>query len=65
MSANKSHIIYNVRALSFKVRSGDEYEFLYDMATRAGHIHPKGSIIRVHDATTQTPYNESWNCERR
>jgi len=67
----KPHVVYNFRVLPSKVHSGDEYEFLYDMTTRAGHIHSKGSRIRVLDATTQAPYNEigesghNWICRTK
>lgn len=50
------------------VQAGQSYEFLFDMSTRAGHVHPKGSILHVEDSTTSTPHHElsasgkNWIC---
>ena len=51
-----------------KVAPGDTYEFTADISTRAGHIHPKGSRLFVHDPTTDSPNDEigprgmNWYC---
>ena len=50
------------------VACGDTYEFLDNMITRAGHVHPKGSLLYVHDFTLKTPHDEisesgrNWIC---
>lgn len=50
------------------VQSGDTYRFKVSMSTRAGHVHPQGSLLHVHDPTTHTPYDEisqsgqNWIC---
>jgi hypothetical protein len=55
-------------AEKIQVRSGDTYVFTCDVSTRAGHMHPRGSLLYVHDATQSTPHNEigphgsNWIC---
>ena len=50
------------------VQSGDVYEFLCNMSTRAGHTHPRGSRLYVHDRTTDPSFGEisesgyNWYC---
>lgn len=51
------------------VQPGDVYEFLYNVETRAGHTHPKGSLLCVHESTTRAPHDEisasgkNWICQ--
>ena len=60
--------ISNLGVKGVVVKSGDVYEFLCNMSTRAGHTHPKGSLLHVHDRTTDTPHGEisesgyNWYC---
>lgn len=50
------------------VREGDVYQFLCDMSTRAGHIHPAGSLLHVVQQTRDAPHGEvsqsgsNWLC---
>lgn len=50
------------------VQSGDIYRFAMDVSTRAGHTHPAGSLLHVHDPTTRSPHGEisesgrNWIC---
>jgi hypothetical protein len=55
-------------AKTVNVSEGDTYEFLDNVSTRAGHVHPKGSMLFVHDRTRSTPHDEigprgyNWIC---
>ncbi len=48
-------------------QSGDVYEFTSTISTRAGHLHPCGSLLYVHDHTQEAPHDEigengNWWC---
>jgi hypothetical protein len=51
------------------VREGDCYRFEYNMETRAGHVHPDGSLLHVVQATQDCPHGEisqsgtNWLCK--
>lgn len=55
-------------ASKIQVRAGDVYVFMTNCSTRAGHIHPKDSLLYVHDNTGATPHDEigphgtNWLC---
>ena len=50
------------------VREGDVYRFECDMSTRAGHVHPAGTLLHVVQATRDCPHDEisesgsNWLC---
>lgn len=49
-------------------KEGETYEFLDNVSTRAGHVHPKGSLLFICDRTGMTPHFEvgprgyNWVC---
>jgi hypothetical protein len=51
-----------------RVEEGDAYVFQDDVSTRAGFVHPKGSLLFVHDRTGSAPHDEvgprghNWIC---
>ena len=53
------------------VAPGDIYTFRYEMSTRAGHIHEKGSVITVLNGTKKAPHGEisasgtNWICQTK
>ena len=54
---SKPKVISNL-GVKVQVQSGDTWKFLCNMSTRAGHVHPKGSLLHVHDKTTEAPHGE-------
>lgn len=50
------------------VHEGDVYEFLYNVTSRDGNIHPVGSRLYVHNRTQDAPHGEinesgtNWYC---
>lgn len=64
VAVSEARIIEQVRFLSahsaerVHVRSGDTYVFTCDCSTRAGHVHPRDSLLYVHDSTTDAPFDE-------
>ena len=60
-------VINNLQDIA-PVAPGHTYEFKFDMSTRAGHTHKRGSLLHVEDRTTQTPHGEisesgsNWVC---
>jgi hypothetical protein len=49
-------------------KPGEVYRFINNVSTRAGHIHPAGSLLYVRESTTRTPHGEigprglNWIC---
>jgi hypothetical protein len=51
-----------------QIRSGDLFQFTHDVSTRAGYVHPRGSLLYVHQMTHDKPHGEvgprgfNWVC---
>ena len=53
---------------NIQVKAGEVYEFSHNTSTRAGHVHPKGSLVVVLRHTDEAPYGEigengNWVCQ--
>jgi hypothetical protein len=55
-------------AQTIRPEAGEVYQFMHDCSTRAGHIHPRGSLLYLEYKTTETPFDEigpegyNWMC---
>jgi hypothetical protein len=64
-------VIPNLNGIKPFIQAGDCYQFVYDMSTRAGHNHLRGSYLYVIESTTEAPFGEisesglNWRCKTK